>query len=54
MEVMKVVKLIDKYGTCPECGNKYIGNGSGELEVDEQVFRRSCKCGWEVKVEEAK
>lgn len=52
MKASKMITLMDKYGICPDCANHYIGNGSGKLIVGDEFFYRSCKCGWEVNVDE--
>ncbi|WCK57529.1 DUF3797 domain-containing protein (plasmid) [Aneurinibacillus sp. Ricciae_BoGa-3] len=31
---------------CPNCGNKLVGNGEGMLEVENNMVKRSCKCGF--------
>lgn len=49
MEIEKVTKLLNQYKECPDCGNKYVGNGQGTLIVDDDTFYRSCKCGFQVK-----
>lgn len=45
--------LMKKYGTCPECGNDKIGGepSQGALIIEDEVFTRSCKCGWSVTVD---
>ncbi|EDS77272.1 MULTISPECIES: DUF3797 domain-containing protein [Clostridium] len=48
MEAFKVVSLINKYGNCPVCGNDKVGNGEGTLVVEEDTFKRTCKCGFEI------
>lgn len=50
MNVADSLKLLRKYETCPECGNGLLGNGEGTLEIDDDTFKRSCKCGWHVEV----
>ena len=50
MKLTQSLELMAKYSTCPECGNQYIGNGEGTLEIDDGIFRRSCKCGWKVEI----
>lgn len=46
-------ELIKKYGTCPECGNDKVGGEptQGTLIIEDEVFTRSCKCGWKVVVD---
>lgn len=53
MKIENTIKLMKKYGACPECGNKFIGNGSGTLAIEDTYFFKSCKCGWKVKVDES-
>lgn len=48
MDFRKALELLQKYNECPKCGNDEIGNGEGTLEVDEDKFVRTCKCGWKV------
>lgn len=31
---------------CPKCGSDTLGNGEGALLVNENLFTRSCKCGF--------
>jgi predicted RNA-binding Zn-ribbon protein involved in translation (DUF1610 family) len=52
MVFTKALKLMKKYGVCPECGNEMISNGKGGLDVEDDYFERWCKCGWRVKVNE--
>ena len=48
MNALKAVELMRKYNKCPECGNEYVGNGEGTLEIEEDLFKRTCKCGWSI------
>lgn len=48
MNLTDSMELIKKYGTCPKCGNDKIGNGQGTLIIEDNVFERSCSCGWKV------
>jgi len=50
MKLKKSLELVEKYSICPECGNGYIGNGEGTLVIEDHVFRRTCKCGWQVEI----
>jgi hypothetical protein len=50
MKLIKSIGLLKKYSVCPECGNEHIGNGEGTLEIEENLFRRTCKCGWIVEI----
>lgn len=52
MDIFKSVKLMRKYATCKECGSDNIGNGEGTLIIEDKTFRRSCKCGWNIEVDE--
>jgi iron(III) transport system ATP-binding protein len=52
MGIDKYLKLAKKLNNCPNCGNEYIGNGEGSLEIREHTFSRSCKCGYSVTVDE--
>ena len=52
MHYKDLMKLMDKYAECPKCGNECIGNGQGGLIVDEDTFKRWCKCGFEITVSE--
>lgn len=38
------------FEVCPDCGNGLIGNGQGKLNIDTDLFLRSCKCGFEAKL----
>lgn len=31
---------------CPKCGSDKLGNGEGALIVNENIYTRSCKCGF--------
>ena len=52
MNAVKAVELMRKYNQCPDCGNDKIGNGQGVLNIEENTFFRSCKCGWSIKIKE--
>jgi hypothetical protein len=41
-----------KYSNCKECGNDKIGDGEGTLTIEDNIFKRSCKCGWSIEVDE--
>lgn len=53
MNLRRATELMEKYATCQECGSDFIGNGAGTLTVEDNIFRRSCECGWKIEVEEA-
>ncbi|MGY0692940.1 DUF3797 domain-containing protein [Virgibacillus sp. FSP13] len=48
MIISDSLALIKKYGKCPKCGNDKIGNGEGTMVIEDNVFERTCKCGWSV------
>ncbi|AYB41029.1 DUF3797 domain-containing protein [Brevibacillus laterosporus] len=52
MNALKSVQLMSKYSNCKECGSDKIDNGEGTLIVDNNIFKRSCKCGWSIEVDE--
>ncbi|MCY7500218.1 DUF3797 domain-containing protein [Bacillus pumilus] len=47
LDFLKVSKLIND---CPNCSNHLIGNGEGTLEVEEDSFKRTCKCGFSIEL----
>ncbi|KAE8559114.1 DUF3797 domain-containing protein [Paenibacillus polymyxa] len=53
MNLKRSLELIEKYGKCEQCGNENISNGEGTLNIDGDVFERTCKCGWKVTVRPA-
>lgn len=52
MDARKSVQLMRKYSKCENCGNEHVGNGEGTLEINDDIFKRTCKCGWSVEVKE--
>lgn len=48
MNITDSMELLKKYNTCPTCGSDKIGNGEGTLNIENDVFERTCKCGWKV------
>lgn len=52
MNAWKSVQLMRKYNNCPKCGSENVGNGEGKLIIEDDTLYRSCKCGWEIKVNE--
>ncbi|ACM16014.1 TPA: DUF3797 domain-containing protein [Bacillus cereus] len=50
MDAWKSVQLLRKYAACQECGNENVGNGEGTVEIQDDTFKRTCKCGWEIEV----
>lgn len=51
MNVVDSMELIKKYANCPECGSDKIGNGEGSLIIEENIFKRGCKCGYSITVD---
>lgn len=51
MNIVLATMLTKEYAVCPECGSDKIDNGEGALHIEENTFVRSCKCGWEIKVD---
>lgn len=52
MNMLKAMKLLKKYSNCQECGSEFVGNGEGSLDIGDDYFIRTCKCGWGVEVKE--
>lgn len=50
MNMFKASELMDKYGACPDCGNDLLGENQGGIVVEEDTFRRFCKCGFDLVV----
>lgn len=50
MNAVTASELIKKYAYCQECGNGKVGNGEGSLEITEDMFIRTCKCGWSIEI----
>lgn len=51
MILNKTLELLQQYGKCIGCGSEKLGNGEGELKINESVFIRKCKCGFFVGVD---
>lgn len=51
MKLVDSMELMKRYSKCEKCGSELIGNGEGTLEIENNVFKRSCKCGWSVTVD---
>lgn len=53
MNIRESSELMKKYNNCPECGSDNIGGepSQGALIIQDEVFTRSCKCGWSVTVD---
>lgn len=50
MKALKASELINQYATCPDCGSEKVGNKEGLVSINDNVFKRECKCGWKVKI----
>jgi transcription elongation factor Elf1 len=50
MNAWKAVELMGVYNNCPDCGSEKLGNGEGTLEIEDDTFKRTCKCGWSVEI----
>lgn len=46
MNVMTYLEVAPFINDCPKCRSQYIGNGQGSLEVDNNIIKRTCKCGF--------
>lgn len=51
MNIDESSKLMTQYSDCPECGNNRVGGDMGKLIIENDIFFRSCRCGWEVTVD---
>lgn len=53
MFAREAMELTKKYAVCPECGNDKVGGEptQGALIIENEVFTRSCKCGWSMTVD---
>lgn len=45
-----VTKILNKYVECPICGHDKLGKGHGALIIEDEVFERSCRCGFIVRI----
>lgn len=52
MNYFKARKLMIKYAYCPKCGSENLGNGQGGITLENDTFRRWCKCGFDKTVNE--
>jgi hypothetical protein len=52
MNAWKSIELMRKYAKCEKCGSEKVGNGEGTLEITDDTFVRTCKCGWKVEIKE--
>lgn len=51
MKAWVAAKLLDMYGTCPDCGCGKVGNGKGSIVITDNTFRRTCACGYDIVLE---
>ncbi|MFL8712827.1 DUF3797 domain-containing protein [Clostridioides sp. GD02377] len=54
MKSKDVLKLSEKYCFCPKCGSDKLGNNEGALIVEEHIYLRKCKCGFEITIDDRK
>ena len=56
MNYIDAVNFVKQFGECPKCGNVFVGNGQGTIDIDTEkgYFKRTCSCGWSVVVEDGK
>lgn len=52
MNAGNVIILLKKYRKCIKCGSEKLGSGEGVLEIKDDIFTRSCKCGFNIKIQE--
>lgn len=46
MNVNCYLQIAPLINDCPNCGNGFVGNGQGTLNVEDNIIRRTCKCGF--------
>jgi hypothetical protein len=51
MKVTKVIELFKLFAKCPQCGSDTVGPLEEMLKIDTNTFERSCKCGWNTRIE---
>lgn len=53
MNIRESSELMKKYNNCQECGSDKIGGNpsQGALIIEDEVFTRSCKCGWKIVID---
>jgi hypothetical protein len=52
MGTLRALELLKKYADCPDCGSDKVGNGAGTLEIEDNTFTRTCKCGFEITIKD--
>ncbi|MEH7116137.1 DUF3797 domain-containing protein [Neobacillus vireti] len=50
MDALKAVELLNKFNNCPKCGSEKVGDQEGSVEIHDDKFKRTCKCGWSIEV----
>lgn len=48
----KLLYIMKTYEQCPNCGSSTIGNGQGGIFVESNTYTRTCKCGFNITVDE--
>lgn len=43
MDYLRIAPFIND---CANCGNQMVGSDEGTLEVDDNIIKRTCKCGF--------
>ena len=51
MNIVDSMELLKKYANCAECGSDKLGNGEGTLDIADNVFNRTCKCGYSITID---
>lgn len=46
MNVNCYLRIAPLINDCPNCGNGFVGGDQGTLNVDDNIIRRTCKCGF--------
>lgn len=52
MNAFDALELSAKYAYCKNCKSSKVGGGEGTLKIEDVTLTRSCKCGWEIVVNE--
>lgn len=43
-----LTSIMSRYVKCPICGHDKLGQGHGKLIVQDNIFDRSCRCGFRI------
>lgn len=46
MNVVNYLRIAPFINDCPSCSNQMLGNGEGTLNVNNNIIKRTCKCGF--------